>query len=404
MASTAGGMARRQLRQFIPRTTVLATPTPSCSYRTAAAPPRLLVVSAAPSSWPAAASPTSDIKGKARADGPIAIPAPPRAKTIADIHALKQSGVPIVCLTAYDYPTALSIRAAPIDLCLVGDSLANVALGHSSTQPLSLHAMIHHCQAVRRAIDAPLFSAPIPGIDLPPPPLVIADLPFVATLGSLDTVVAAVGKLIQESGIDGVKIEGEHEAIPLIRHLTQRGIPVMGHVGLQPQRIASTSGYRVQGKTASDAKHILDAALALQAAGCFSMVLECIPTRLGEHISHALDIPTIGIGAGNKTDGQILVMNDVLADLTSPGHVLAALAPAEAQTEQQHAVMPAASPLAPAPPKFVRNFCAPGSIGALRIAAVQAYARAVRDRSFPNDHEAYKIKSTEWAAFLQLTS
>ncbi|GAC74433.1 ketopantoate hydroxymethyltransferase [Moesziomyces antarcticus T-34] len=404
MASTAGGMARRQLRQFIPRTTVLATPTPSCSYRTASSSRAFSSSARAPSSWPAAASPTTDIKGKAKDTGPITIPAPPRAKTIADIHALKQSGVPIVCLTAYDYPTALSIRAAPIDLCLVGDSLANVALGHTSTQPLSLDAMIHHCQAVKRAIDAPLFSAPIPGIHLPPPPLVIADLPFVATLGSLDTVVAAVGTLIQQTGIDGVKIEGEHEAMPLIQHLTQRGIPVMGHVGLQPQRIASTSGYRVQGKTAADAKHVLDAARALQHAGCFSIVLECIPTRLGEHISSALTIPTIGIGAGNKTDGQILVMNDVLADLTSPGHVLAALAPAEAQTEQQHAVMAAASPLAPAPPKFVRNFCAPGSIGALRVAAVQAYADAVRRRTFPNDDEAYKIKSTEWAAFLQLAS
>ena len=307
------------------------------------------------------------------------------------------------------------MRSAPVDLCLIGDSLANVALGYTSTQPLSLDAMIHHCQAVKRGLDAPLFSAAslMHGIELPPSPLVIADMPFGATFGSIDSAVAAVVKLIQQSGVDGVKIEGSYEVIPLIKRLTDQGIPVMGHLGLQPQRVGATSGYRVQAKSAEHAKELLDASLALQDAGCFSIVLECIPTRVGEFISQKLSIPTIGIGAGSKTDGQILVMNDMIGDLTSAGHVLAALAPtsephpsASSEATTPPPAPPSVSPLTPPPPKFVRNFSpAPTSIGAMRVAAVQAYTQAVRDRTFPNDDvEGYKIKSDEWKAFLQLTS
>jgi 3-methyl-2-oxobutanoate hydroxymethyltransferase len=185
----------------------------------------------------------------------------------------------------------------------------------------------------------------------------------------------------------------------------------MGHLGLQPQRVGSTSGYRVQGKTAYQAKDMLDASLALQQAGSFSIVLECIPTRVGELISQRLHIPTIGIGAGSKTDGQILVMNDMIGDLTGAGHVLAALArtpsqpQCEGKTGRQVATMPITSSLTPTPPRFVRNFSQPSttSIGALRIAAVQAYTQAVRDRSFPDDNsEAYKMNGAECKAFLEL--
>lgn len=459
MASTAGGMARLQLRQFVPKSGIISTP--SCSYTTVAPVPKEPKEPKVPrtprrpftrssrrlhapaqarpfssstfesSSWPAGAvrsdaerdessSAASTGKGKGKAQL-TTLPSPPRSKTIADIHALKHnSSTPIVCLTAHDFPSALSIRSADIDLCLIGDSLANVALGYTSTQPLSLDAMIHHCQAVKRGLDAPLFSAAslVENLDLPSSPLVFADMPFGTTSGSIDSAVAAVVRLIQKTGVEGVKIEGSYEVIPLIQRLTHHGIPVMGHLGLQPQRVGSTSGYRVQGKTASHAKEILDASLALQKAGCFSIVLECIPTRVGELISQRLNIPTIGIGAGSKTDGQILVMNDMIGDLTGPGHVLAALAHSEPHFHShlqtgandgkvQRQKLPTTSPLTPPPPKFVRNFSQPSttSIGALRIAAVQAYTHAVRSGDFPDDNkQGYKMNSVEWNAFLQLVS
>ncbi|CCF50996.1 uncharacterized protein UHO2_04533 [Ustilago hordei] len=402
--------------------------TPSCSYSTLAkalgtrplsrrtpGQARELSHSRLRSSWwPAgadavASSSASTVAAKAL----TSLPSPPRSKTIADLESLKANNTPIVCLTAHDFPTALSIRSSDIDLCLIGDSLANVALGYTSTQPLSLDAIIHHCKAVKRGLDAPLFYAAslLEHVDLPQPPLVIADMPFGATFGSLDNAVAAVVRLIQETGVDGVKIEGSYELVPLIKRLTHHGIPVMGHLGLQPQRVASTSGYRVQGKTAYQAKDMLDASLALQQAGSFSIVLECIPTRVGELISQRLHIPTIGIGAGSKTDGQILVMNDMIGDLTGAAHVLAALAPAPSQpqsqvkTGRQVATMPITSSLTPTPPRFVRNFSQPSttSIGALRIAAVQAYTQAVRHRSFPDDNsEAYKMNAAECKAFLEL--
>ncbi|TKY88741.1 hypothetical protein EX895_002372 [Sporisorium graminicola] len=449
MASTAGGLARLQLRQFVPKGGIISTP--SCSYSTTAAAAAASVASSASgaafsgqraierrkvrssprseigrrkfgssacksSSWPEGAvgqAESDDLlttsKGKGKAV--TSIPLPPRSKTIADIQALKhrpEGSIPIVSLTAYDFPTALSIRSAHVDMCLIGDSLANVALGYTSTQPLSLDAMIHHCQAVKRGLDAPLFASAnlLDGLQLPPPPLVIADMPFGATFGSVDSGVAAVVKLIQETGIDGIKIEGSYEVIPLIQRLTDHGIPVMGHLGLQPQRVGATSGYRVQGKTAQQAKDMLDASLALERAGCFSIVLECIPSRVGQYISSKLAIPTIGIGAGSKTDGQILVMNDMIGDLTGAGHVLAALTGNSEQMVAGEALSPPApSPLTPPPPKFVRNFSlASGtSIGALRIAAVQAYVEATRQGVFPDDDkEGYKIKADEWRAFLQL--
>lgn len=303
------------------------------------------------------------------------------------------------CLTAYDYPTALSIRYADVDLCLIGDSLANVALGHSTTQPLSLDAIIHHSQAVQRGLrSSTLLAAPAS----PAAPLVIADMPFGTFVSSTEKAIENVIRIMQETGVDGVKIEGSEEVIPLIRRLTSFGIPVMGHIGLQPQRVGSTSGYRVQGKSAQQAKDIFEVAKKLQEAGCFSMVLECVPSKLARFISERVDIPTIGIGAGSGTDGQILVMSDMLGELTSPAHVLAGLQDAEgAAPDGSFAPQPHVE--APLPPKFVRSFAKPYSIGAVRLAGVQAYVQAVRDKSFPEDQaEGYKVKSEEWKQFLQL--
>lgn len=305
-------------------------------------------------------------------------------------------------LTAYDYPTALAIRASDMDVCLIGDSLANVALGHDSTQRLTLDAMIHHVQAVVRGLSSPLLVGP----HIAPKPLIICDAPFGSFYVSDEEGMRAVTSLLREGGADGVKIEGGEEVAGLIRRLSSFGIPVMGHIGLQPQRVAASSGYRLQGRTASEAMQILRDALTLEEAGAFSFVLECVPNRVAAEVAKRVRIPVIGIGAGPDADGQVLVQNDLLGDLTGPGHVLAGLAASSASSSGNG---PQPSAHTPAPPKFVRSFAAQvsggTSLGALRIAAVQAYVAAVRARSFPDpDTEGYKMKKEEWEEFRHLLS
>lgn len=303
------------------------------------------------------------------------------------------------CLTAYDYPTALSLRSADVDICLVGDSLANVALGHSTTQPLTMSQMIHHCQAVQRGLSSPTLTAHSTAT-----PFVVADMPFGTFAASLEEGVRNAIQLVQEGGVEAVKVEGGREVLPFVRRLTEFGIPVMGHLGLQPQRVASTSGYRVQGRTAERARAIWENALALQDAGVFSIVLECVPSVLARAISARLNVPTIGIGAGPGADGQILVMSDMMGELTSPSHVIAGLAPSttfsSASSTEVARPLPIPSPHAPAPPKFVRSFAAPLGIGALRMRAVADYVEAVRNRTFPDEHrEGYKMRQEEWQEF-----
>ncbi|KAK0551066.1 cell wall biogenesis and architecture protein [Tilletia horrida] len=256
----------------------------------------------------------------AAAVAPRKLPPAPRQKTIMYLDKMKEARTPIAALTAYDYPTALAIRAADIDICLVGDSLANVALGFATTQGLRLDALIHHAQAVQRALRASTLLA-----TAPPIPLVVADMPFGTFQTSLEQGVRAAVSLIQDGGVDAVKIEGGHEVVPLVQRLTSFGIPVMGHVGLQPQRVGATSGYRVQGRSASAAQAIWNSAKAIQDAGAFSIVLECVPSPLARVLTERLHIPTIGIGAGPGCDGQILVTSDMLGELTSPAHVVAGL-------------------------------------------------------------------------------
>lgn len=308
--------------------------------------------------------------------------------------------------------------------------MANVALGHSSTQSLTLEATIHHCQAVYRGLFSPLLSI---SPNTPGAPLLLADVPFGTFQTSEEEGVKSAVRLLKEGGVDGVKIEGGAEILPLVRRLTKFGIPVMGHLGLQPQRVSSSAGYRLQGRTADEAYTILSEALALQEAGAFSIVLECIPNKICEVVSKALRIPTIGIGAGPKADGQILVTNDILGEITSPWHVVAGLAKAGVGE------VPALQQPAPPGPKFVRNFvdevlsgrvqprsssgeednfaspgpaaegsapaaasCGPTGIGAIRMAAIEAYVDAVRERSFPDaEREGYKIKSAELADFMR---
>ena len=193
-------------------------------------------------------------------------------------------------LTAYDYPSALACSTYGVDITLVGDSLAQVCLGYASTTQLTLQEMIHHARAVARGTTSSFL---------------VADMPFGSYHVSTEECVRSAVKLVQEGHVEGVKIEGGTEVVECVRKLTSIGIPVMGHVGLLPQRHAALSGYKVQGKDRSSAQRVLHAALALQAAGAFSIVLEAIPHQLGAYITNRLNVPTIGIGAGPGTSGQV---------------------------------------------------------------------------------------------------
>ncbi|KAE8210974.1 hypothetical protein CF327_g5225 [Tilletia walkeri] len=372
------------------------------------------------------------------------LPPAPRQKTIMYLDKMKEAGTPIAALTAYDYPTALALRAADTDICLVGDSLANVALGFATTQGLRLDALIHHAQAVQRALRASTLLA-----TAPPIPLVVADMPFGTFQTSIEEGVRAAVRLIQEGGVDGVKIEGGAEVVPLVQRLTSFGIPVMGHVGLQPQRVGATSGYRVQGRSAGAAWGIWESARAIQDAGAFAIVLECVPSAVAQVLTRRLDIPTIGIGAGPDCDGQILVTSDMLGELTSPAHVVAGLegdhedegvlgvvveggrstrpvgaagivpaaaAPAEEDVppppspssedtnhHDEQDALPRPHPSTPTPPKFVRQFTRAGTtLGAIRMQAVRDYVVAVRERRFPAEGvETYGMKEEQFRGFLE---
>jgi 3-methyl-2-oxobutanoate hydroxymethyltransferase len=217
--------------------------------------------------------------------------------TVRQLLQYKQQQKKIVALTAWDYPIALLLDRAGVDLILVGDSLAMVALGHESTLPLSLDAMIHHAQAVKRGVEKAFL---------------VVDMPFLTYQQSISVAIQSAGRILQETGAAAVKLEGGHaEAVATVARLVQIGIPVMGHVGLTPQS-AKQLGFRQQGKTLIDRQRILAEAVALEEAGAFSIVLEHIPADLAKEISEKLMIPTIGIGAGPDCDGQVLVTADLL--------------------------------------------------------------------------------------------
>ncbi|KAJ7017577.1 3-methyl-2-oxobutanoate hydroxymethyltransferase PanB [Mycena alexandri] len=275
--------------------------------------------------------------------------------TIQTLQKLREAKVPISMLTAYDYPTAVSCSSnSSIDITLVGDSLAQVCLGYKSTTQLTLDEMIHHASAVARGTTRPLL---------------VADMPFGSYHGSMDDAVNNAVRMVRESQIEAVKLEGGEEIADLVRRLTSIGIPVMAHIGLLPQRHVSLSGYKVQGKNVASAKALVKAAKVLEEAGAFSAVVEAVPKELGRYITENVTMPTIGIGAGPWTSGQVLVWDDAMG--TWLGHKA----------------------------KFVRRFA---NLQTAREMGVQGYANAVKDGSFPDpQRESYTMDEAEWTRFLE---
>jgi len=225
-------------------------------------------------------------------------------KTWTTLKIRKAKGTQkLACLTAGDCAMARLLDAAGVPLVLVGDSLGMSMLGFANTLPVTMEQMLHHTAAVARGVSNAL---------------VVADMPFMSYQASEDDAVRNAGRFLKEAGADAVKIEGGAFRAPLVRRLVQNGIPVLGHIGLTPQAVNEIGGYRVRGRTAPEADALAADAKALEEAGVFAMVIECVPVELGERVTREVSVPTIGIGAGPHCDGQILVLSDFLGMTESP--------------------------------------------------------------------------------------
>jgi 3-methyl-2-oxobutanoate hydroxymethyltransferase len=220
-----------------------------------------------------------------------------KKNSILLLQEKKAHRTPITMVTAYDYPSALAADRTGIDSILVGDSLGMVVLGYDSTTPVTMEEMLHHCRAVRRGAQYAFL---------------IGDMPFMSYQADRREAVRNAGRFLKEAGMDAVKLEGGLPMAATVRAISESGITVIGHIGLTPQSTAKLGGYRVQGRTAAAAQHLLEDAEALQAAGAAMVVLEMVPDRVAETITQRLHIPTIGIGAGAGCDGQVLVLHDLL--------------------------------------------------------------------------------------------
>lgn len=217
--------------------------------------------------------------------------------TIPELKRMKEESRKITMLTAYDYPTAAVVDKAGIDMVLVGDSLGMVVLGYESTVPVTMDEMIHHAKAVRRGIKYAFL---------------VGDMPFMSYNINKDEAIRNAGRFMKEALCDAVKLEGGVEVIDKVEAIVQAGISVVGHLGLTPQTASKLGGLKVQGKDAESAKAIIASAKALEKAGCFCLILECVPDMLAKLITESVSIPTIGIGAGSHCDGQVLVTHDLL--------------------------------------------------------------------------------------------
>jgi 3-methyl-2-oxobutanoate hydroxymethyltransferase len=217
--------------------------------------------------------------------------------TTRDFLLKKQHGERIAVVTAYDYPSAMCADAAGVDAILVGDSLGMVVLGHASTLPVTMEAMLHHAAAVTRGAQRAM---------------VIADLPFMAYQVNADEAMRNAGRLVKEAGVAAVKLEGGRRVAELVRRMSEAGIPVMGHLGMTPQSVHQFGGFRVQGRTTEAARFLIEEAHALEQSGAFAIVLELVPDEVAAAITRTLRVPTIGIGAGPRCDGEVQVLHDLI--------------------------------------------------------------------------------------------
>jgi len=279
----------------------------------------------------------------------------PEKVTVPAVRASKERGERLVCLTAYDYPTARIVDEAGTDIILVGDSVGNVVLGYDSTVPVTLEEMLHHTRAVRRGVERALL---------------VADMPYGTYHTGADDAVRAALRLVKEGGAEAVKLEGGRNRLEVVRRLVAEEIPVMGHIGLTPQSLNKLGSYRLQAKTAEAARALIEDALALEAAGAFALVLEVVPREIARAVTAALRIPTIGIGAGVDCDAQILVLHDVLGLSFSTTR-----------------------------PRFVRQYV---DLRQMINETLSRYAEDVRSGSFPSPSESYPLPA-DAAAELDIT-
>src|SRR5919201_6791965 len=274
---------------------------------------------------------------------PYLKPERPEKVSAPSLKANKQRGERLVCLTAYDYPTARIVDEAGIDIILVGDSLGNVILGYGNTVPVTLEEILIHLKAVRRAVQRALL---------------VADMPYGTFHTGDDDAVRNALQLVKEGGAEAIKLEGGHKRVQLVKRLVDEEISVMGHIGLTPQSINQLGAYRVQGKTADAARRLLDDAYALEDAGVFSIVLELVPREIAQMITESVKVPTIGIGAGLHCDIQVLVFHDLL------GMAFGKL------------------------PRFVREYA---NLRETITDAVTRWAEDVRNGTYPSEAESYAL-------------
>ena len=268
----------------------------------------------------------------------------PEKVTVPAVRQSKERGEKLVCLTAYDYPTARIVDEAGTDIILVGDSLGNVVLGYDSTVPVTLEEMLHHTRAARRGVERALL---------------VADMPYGTYHTGPDDAVRAALRLVKEGGAEAVKLEGGRQRVETVRRLISAEIPVMGHLGLTPQSLNKLGSYRLQAKTADAARALVEDARLLEEAGAFAVVLEVVPREIAREVTAALRVPTIGIGAGADCDAQILVTHDLLGLSFSKTS-----------------------------PRFVRQYA---NLRDAMNEAFQAYADDVRNGAFPSADHSYPL-------------
>jgi 3-methyl-2-oxobutanoate hydroxymethyltransferase len=274
-------------------------------------------------------------------------PSKEKRQTVPGIRKRK-GGKKLSMVTSYTYDHARIADAAGVDLILVGDSVANVCLGHDSTLPVTMDQMVYHTQAVRRGTERAL---------------VIGDMPFLSYTVSEAKAIENAGRFLKEAGADAVKLEGGEEVKDTVRAIVRAGIPVMGHLGLTPQTVSMLGGYKVQGRSALAARSIIDAASALEEAGAFALVLECVPVDVAREVTERLEIPTIGIGAGERCDGQVLVFHDLLG--LSRGGIS---------------------------PRFVKRYA---DLSTLAVSAIQQFVSEVQSGAFPAAEHCFQMSEGE---------